>query len=211
MSLARLLAPLAPPLCAACGGWAGAAEPLCVGCRSLLRWLPGEPAFLGALPVWAPVAYDGPARALVRALKFGGAIQVVDVMAAQIAANAPPALLDADALVPVPPHPSRRRRRGFDQAELIATALGRRSGLPVAACLERHGAAVTQVGRGRAERLAGMAGAIAAAPGAEVPTRPLLVDDVITTGGTVGACAGALRAAGCTRPAALAYARTPGR
>jgi predicted amidophosphoribosyltransferase len=209
--LARLLTPLAPPLCAACSGWAGGAEPLCGGCRSLLRWLPREPAFLGALPVWAPVAFDGPARALVHALKFGGAVRAVDVMAAQIVANAPAALLDADALVPVPPHPSRRRRRGFDHAELIAAALGHRSGLPVAACLERSGAAATQVGRGRAERLAGVAGAIAVATGAEVPSRPLLVDDVITTGGTAGACAAALRGAGSSQPAALAYARTPGR
>jgi predicted amidophosphoribosyltransferase len=209
--LARLLTPLAPPLCAACGAWAGAAEPLCRRCRALLRWLPREPAFIGALAVWAPLAYDGPARALVRALKFHGAVRALDVMAAQIAANAPPALLDADALVPVPPHPARRRRRGFDQAELIASALGQRVGLGVAACLERCGPAVTQVGRGRAQRLAGVTGTIAVAAGAAVPVRPLLVDDVITTGGTAGACAAALRAAGARRPAAIAYARTPGR
>lgn len=209
--LARLLAPLAPPLCAACGAHAGAAEPLCGDCRGGLRWLAREPVFLGALPVWAPVAYDGPARALVRALKFRSAVRAAHVMGAQIAANAPPALLDAGALVPVPPHPARRRRRGFDQAELIAHALGRHTGLPLATCLERCGAAATQVGRGRAQRLTGVAGTVAVVSGAAVPARPLLVDDVVTTGGTLTACAAALRAAGSGPPAAVAYARTQGR
>jgi ComF family protein len=209
MLVGRLLAPLAPPLCAGCGAWAGAAEPLCGDCRGLLRWLRREPAFLGAVAVWAPVAYDGPARALVRALKFRGAAGAAELMAAQIVANAPPPLLDVAALVPVPPHAARRRRRGYDQAELIAAALSPRAGLPVAACLERRGAAATQVGRGRAERLAGVAGTIAAA--ADVPERALLVDDVLTTGGTLMACAAALRAAGARRVAAVAYARTPGR
>lgn len=210
-SLARLLSPLAPPLCAGCSGWAGRAEPLCGDCRARLRWLPREPAFLGAVPLWAPVAYDGPARALVRALKFRGAAGAAALMAAQIAANVPAALLQADAFVPVPAHPARRRRRGFDQAELLACELAARTGLPVAACLERRGSAVTQVGRGRAERIAGVAGSLGPRAGAAVPAAALLVDDVATTGGTLSACAAALRAAGARRVAALAYARTPGR
>lgn len=209
--LARVLSPLAPPLCAACGGWAGAAEPLCGRCRSRLRWLPRPPVLLDGLAVWAPVAYEGPARPLVRALKFRGALRALSVMAAQIAAGAPPALLAADALVPVPLHPKRLRRRGFDQAELLARAVGRRTGLPVSGCLERRGEPVTQVGRGRLQRLAGVAGSIVAGPGAQLPARPLIVDDVITTGGTARACADALRAAGAAPLGAVAYARTPGR
>lgn len=208
--LARLLAPLAPPLCAACGGWAGGAEPLCSRCRSRLRWLPRQPVLLGGLALWAPVAYEGPARPLVHALKFRGALRALTVMAAQIAAAAPPALLAADALVPVPLHPQRLRARGFDQAGLLAQALGGRTGLPVAGCLLRRGAPVTQVGRDRAQRLA-IAGSVAAGPAPRVPHRPLIVDDVITTGGTALACAHALRAAGATPLGAVAYARTPGR
>ena len=214
--LARLLAPLAPPLCAACGAVAREAEPLCGPCRSALRWLGPEPVLTAAVRVWAPVAYDGPARALVRALKFGGAWRAAETMAAQIAANAPPswvggpmAHLGRTVLVPVPLHPRRERRRGYDQASLLAHALSERTGLAVEPCLARRGDAGAQVGRGRADRLAGPPGTIHVV--GEVPERALLVDDVVTTGGTLSACAAALRAAGAREVAAVAYARTPGR
>lgn len=206
-----LLAALAPPLCASCGAWAARTEPLCADCRSGLRWLPREPVFLGALPLWAPVAYDGPARALVRGLKFAGVRRAAAAMAAQMAANAPPAMLDADALVPVPLHPARLRRRGFNQAARLAAELSWRCGLPVHDCLQRAGPAGTQVGRARTQRLEGMAGAVRLRAGEQPPRSALVVDDVATTGATLSACAAALRAAGTTHVTALAYARTPGR
>jgi predicted amidophosphoribosyltransferase len=222
--LADLLAPLAPPLCAACGAAAGRSEPLCGACRRALRWLGPEPVEVAGLRVWAPVAYDGPARDLVRALKFHGAWRAAETMAAQITANAPAALLgvgtppgeapppgEPPALVPVPLHPRRLRRRGYDQAGLLARALAERTGLALAECLERRGSAGAQVGRGRAERLAGPPGEVGVRPGTGVPRRALLVDDVVTTGGTLSACAAALRTAGTEGVAAVAYARTPGR
>lgn len=202
---------LAPPLCASCGAWAARVEPLCPDCRAALRWLGPEPVFLGALALWAPVSYAGPARALVRALKFGGVTRAAAVMGAQIAANAPPALLAGGALVPVPLHPARLRRRGFNQAARLAAEVARRTGLAVSDCLVRGGRAVTQVGRSRGERLRGLAGAVAVREGAVPPAAAVLVDDVVTTGATLGACAGALAMAGCPRVTAVAYARTPGR
>lgn len=217
MPIARLLELIAPPLCWSCGGSARAHEPLCAGCRRGLRWLGGEPERLHGLPVWAPVAYEGPARRLVQALKFRGAAAVAGPLAAQIVANAPPAMLaPGTALVPVPLQPARLRRRGFNQAERIAAGVARRARLELADCLERPGAsgpgaAATQVGRGRADRLAALAGAIRLRPPAAPPARALLVDDVITTGATLAACAAALRAAGTREVAAIAYARTPGR
>jgi predicted amidophosphoribosyltransferase len=152
----------------------------------------------------------------VRALKYGGAWRAAEVMAAQIAANCPPscllvpgAPLGRTALVPVPLHPRRERRRGYDQASLIARALSDRTGLEVRACLARTGSSGAQVGRGRGERLAGPPGEIYVR--GPVPARVLLVDDVVTTGGTLSACATVLREAGAKRIAGLAYARTPGR
>jgi ComF family protein len=206
MRLLDVVAPMVPPSCVACGAWAGAAEPLCPVCRGRLQWLGGE-AVDG---VWAPVAYAGPAREVVAALKFRGAFRVVDAMAAAAVASAPSGwLAPGGVLVPVPLHPARRRRRGFNQAERLAAALGARTGLPMAEVLARAGARGTQMGRGRAERLRGIEGSIVVA--ATPPARVVLVDDVVTTGATLSACRAALLAAGAREVRAVAYARTPGR
>jgi ComF family protein len=133
-------------------------------------------------------------------------------MAAQVVANAPAGWLDAVALVPAPLHPARLRRRGFNQAERLARAIERRAGVPVADCLARAGPRATQMGRGRAARLTGIAGAIALRREARAPPgRIIIVDDVITTGATLAACADALDQDGASEIAAIAYARTPGR
>jgi predicted amidophosphoribosyltransferase len=220
----ELLALLAPPTCAACRAPLREPDaPLCVACRRALPWLPfprcarcGLPAPCGrACPAreaaftraWAPLAYDGPARRLVAALKFRGALALAELMAAQIAATAPPGLLDpAATLVPVPLHPARHRARGFDQAARLAAALGARSGLPVAHALRRSGAATRQLGAGRADRLA--SGRLAITASGPVPPHAILLDDVHTTGATFDACARALRGAGARRVEAVAYARS---
>ena len=209
--LGRLLTDaVAPPACTACGGEA-AAEPLCALCRGALRWLAPEPAPAAGVEMWAPLGYDGPARALVAALKFRGATGLSRTMAAQIAAVAPQGWLESGVLVPVPLHPARLRRRGFNQAELLAAGLADRTGLGLSDCLARRGRGTTQVGRGRAERAEAIEGAVSTRPGALVPARAIVVDDVVTTGATVAACAGALLAAGARSVRAVAYARTPGR
>jgi ComF family protein len=204
---------LAPPFCWGCGAGAQPHEPLCGTCKRRLRWRGQEPVDLAGVEVWAPLAYDGPARAIVRALKFHGVPGLAVPMSAPMAAGAPAGLLDGSAaLVPVPLHPRRARARGFNQAERLAAALGGRTGMRVDDCLRRRGpGGAHQVGRGRAERLAGIAGTVELRPCARPPTRALLVDDVVTTGATLAACAAALRAGGATEVAAIAYALTPGR
>lgn len=209
---ARLVSAVAPPFCWGCGVDALAGQPLCAGCRLELRWLGPEAVALDGVTMWAPVAYDGPAKSLVRGLKYRGAPGLADPMAASIAAGAPPDMIaPGTALVPVPLHPARRRRRGFNQAERIAAALARRTGLDVSDCLVRAGSARHQVGSGRAERLEGPGGDVWAVGSVPVPENALLVDDVVTTGSTLAASAQALRCAGAARVAAVAYARTPGR
>ncbi len=167
------------------------------------------PGFAGPLLAWAPLAYEGPARGVARALKFKGARRAASAMAGQIVANAPPGWLDDPraALVPAPLHPERVRKRGYNQARLLAEAIASRTGLPLVDCLARSGSAQTQVGRDRVQRLSGIEGSVhlARAPPPADATA-ILVDDVITTGATLLACADAL---GATR--AIAYARTPGR
>jgi ComF family protein len=203
--LIRLLGVLAPPLCVVCRADAGRAAPVCRECRALLaRTADGR--MRGG--VWAAFSYDGPAGAIVRALKFGGGVALADVMAGHIAALAPPALLSG-ALVPVPLHRARERKRGFNHAQKLAEALGRRAGVPVAGCLRRTGDPGPQMGRGRSARLRSPAVSVQA--DGVVPVRALLVDDVVTTGATIAACAAALRQGGCREIGALTYARTPGR
>jgi ComF family protein len=219
--LEELLAVVAPPACAGCREpLVEAGALLCARCRGALPWLreprcrrcglpePCRPcpargaAFDGA---WAPVAYSGPARDLVVALKFRRAMPLADLMAAQIAATVPDGLVVGAALVAVPLHPARRRRRGFDQAEAIAIALSRRLPAPAARCLARAGSPSRQVGAGRRTRLAPERLEFTCT--ADPPAHAALVDDVHTTGATFDACARALRAAGSERVMCLAYAR----
>ena len=111
---------------ARCRGCAGRAA-RAAGCRAIAA--AGCPAAGAAFALaWAPLAYDGVARELVQALKFRGALPVARLMAAQLAAGLPPALRGVDAVVPVPPHRGRRRRRGFDPAGVLARALARAAG-----------------------------------------------------------------------------------
>jgi predicted amidophosphoribosyltransferase len=181
---------------------------LCGACRRRLVFLPRESVVLSGVRLWASVAYEGPARDLVRALKFRGALSLAREMAALVVASAPGDLLRGD-LVPVPLHPVRLRRRGFNQAVALAEAIGRVSGCATSDCLRRRGPGPPQVGRTRGARLSGPAGSIEAQ--ARVPPTALIVDDVVTTGATIAACADALRRAGTTEVAAIAFARTPGR
>jgi ComF family protein len=220
--LAAATAALAPPACWGCRAAVGAGQALCSSCRAEIRFLRGICCSRCGLPVpcgrrclsagsaleraWAPVVFEGPARALVHALKFRGALGVADVMAAQIVSGAPGGLLDPPiTLVPVPTHATRHRARGFDHADHLARALAVRTGLDIARCLIRSGPATRQAGASRAARKA--SGRIEVRVRGDPPERVVLVDDVHTTGATLEACGRALRRAGAYTVCAVAYAR----
>ena len=151
---------------------------------------------------WSSASYEGVARNLVGALKFRRLLPVADLMAERIEWLAPAHMLSGT-IVPVPPAPPRLRRRGFDPAGELAAALAERLEAPLEGCLERRGGG-RQVGRRRAERVAHPPRIHAAGA---APRSALLVDDVLTTGATLTACAKALRAAGSSRVVAVTFAR----
>ena len=98
-------------------------------------------------------------------------------------------------LCPVPLHWSRRFYRGFNQADILAREISRRTGLPVACCLVRSRATGHQSHRTRCERMMALEGAFRC-HGNTAPARILLIDDVCTTGATLRECAAVLRRAG---------------
>jgi|SRR5215211_805174 len=200
--LDQLVALIAPPACGVCGDGCDVGVRLCARCGSALRRLaPVWSAIPGVDRTWSAAPYDGAARELVAALKFGARVGLAEDAAAVIAGRAPAELL-AGTIVPVPPAPLRSRQRGFDSADAIAMALARRTGLPLTPCLARtHGR--RQVGRRRSERLADPPRVSALSP---VPAEAIIVDDVMTTGATLGACAEAIRSAGAIRVIAVTLA-----
>lgn len=156
---------------------------------------------------WAPVAYAGPAQALVAALKFRRLPVAAETMACAMAAAPAWLLGEAPVLVPVPTARTRVRARGFDQAQTLAAGVARCGLGPVQLCLERAGSASRQRGATRTERLAAGRIEITGRPGLAIGRNCVLVDDVHTTGATLDVCARVLLEAGAERVVALTYAR----
>src|SRR4029453_14132474 len=151
----------------------------------------------------------GPVRSVLLRLKHGGDLTVVATLADELVT---PALIAADnldepRLCAVPLHWFRRFRRGFNQAELLARHLGNRIGLDFFPPLIRRIATKPQKGD-RAERQAAMRSAFFVPSPSSVEGRDLLlVDDVLTTGATVGACAQTLVDAGARSVGVVTLAR----
>lgn len=201
-----------PALCVACGLVLTArpgGPPLCSACLPDLVRLP-EPR--PSPTIAAPFAYEGPIAAAITALKFGGQAALAGPLGRLLAASAD---LDGrwDRLVPIPLHPLRALRRGFDQAQLVAAALVRAwpGASPPAftpRALRRTRATPPQTDLDRAGRLENLDRAFACRqPTAVRGARILLVDDVTTTGATLQAGRAALLAAGAAAVDALALAR----
>lgn len=192
-----------PTLCPGCGR---RADPVCPDCARTLRAPPPAAAPAG-LDGWiAPLAYDGVVRDLVARVKYRHARAAVpwlaDVVADAVVGRYAPGSFEAVTWAPTTP--DRRRRRGFDHAELLARGVAGRLELPaVATLLRRPGP--PQTGLPSAARRAGPAFRTPA----PVPGRLLLIDDVTTTGATLAAAARTLRAGGADRIVAATAARTP--
>jgi ComF family protein len=169
--------------------------------------LPADlPAPLLQLEWCAP--FTGVTRRALHALKYDGERRLAPHLGAAVARRWGRAGVAGDALVPVPASPDRVRERGYDQAALIATAAARRLSLPVLRALERTRATAAQFDLDRAGRASNLGGAFRAVGGVPISGRWIvLVDDVVTTGATLAACATALLDAGAAAVSAITVAR----
>ena len=230
ISVLRQLAALAlPPRCPGCGvpvaedhGFCAPCwgtlhflgPPWCGGCNLPFRYDRGEGArcaeCLQSPPrhagVRAAVAYGDVARTLALRLKYGGRSGFAETVARLMVRVAP---VEADLLVPVPLHRWRLWSRGFNQAVLIADAVGRHAGKPVdRTALVRSRATPVLRGLGGKGRAKAVSGAFRVVRPQAVRGRAVvLVDDVYTSGATAGACTAALLRAGAASVSILCWAR----
>ena len=163
-------------------------------------------ALRGVVAAWG---YAGPARELVVGLKFRARPEAARILAAGLAEALRRTRVPGDLVVPVPLSVRRRRRRGYDQARLLARATARALGLAVRpSALRRRRHTAPQSGLTPAARRRGPRGAFLARRRAVAGRCVILVDDVLTSGATAWACARALRRSGARAVTAAVACRT---
>jgi ComF family protein len=222
-----------PPLCPACREPVRDSGALCPSCWSKLNFItrpycerlgtpfaydPG-PGILSMEAIANPPAYgraraavrfDEVARSLVHSLKYGDRLDLAPPLGRWMARAGEELLAGADALVPVPLHWRRLWARRFNQSAALATAISAAVNVPMTTALKRVRATPQQVGLSKTERAHNVQGAFRVPPAGkpEIAGRRLvLVDDVMTSGATVDACARALLRAGASQVDVLVFAR----
>ncbi|MDR3329151.1 MAG: ComF family protein [Prevotellaceae bacterium] len=214
----NLLNLIYPNRCEACGALLVAGEQvLCSGCRYKLPrtgyWLqkdnPLEQLFWGRLPVESACSlfFMGKGsryRKLLHKLKYSNkpriGVALGRLLGAELAQAA--AYQSITHIIPIPLHPKRQRKRGYNQSEMIAEGIAQEMAKPLRADIVfRPQYNETQTKKTRDERWKNVQGIFAVRPGRAAPLaggHVLLVDDVLTTGATIEACAAALmQAVGC--------------
>jgi ComF family protein len=211
-----LLDTLFPPRCVDCGELLPpAARLFCEACRASLEELPlphSATAGAGApVPIVTWAVYGGAVERGIVRLKFAGEPWLAEALVREAFPRLRPALVAfrPERVLPVPLHPSRLRRRGYNQAARLARPLAAALQVPLdQTSLQRIRPTPPQTTLDGEQRRTNLRDAFQAAAAQVAGRRLLLVDDVITTGSTVAECARALDAAGARAVAVCALART---
>jgi competence protein ComFC len=185
------------PSCARCGMPTAFEAFVCDECRGV---------DFGFESARAPLRYEGVGKEIVHALKYRGYTRVAERLAAPLMLEVLGGEDQFDVVVPVPLHRSRLRRRGFNQARLLAQGVAKGINAPASDTLQVVRRTRDQVELSVAERRANVEGAYSAR--GRVRGRVLLVDDVFTTGATMSACAQTLVRAGAGEVHAVSLCRT---
>lgn len=204
----------ANPFESAIEDFASRADAACPGCYaegSALDWSYTLLRYVGSAHLWIPqfkhhTSPFGPPLGSRLAIDF-----CADELARLLARRIARGRLEAPGMIlPIPLHPRRHRRRGFNQSHWIAERVGRRLAVPVAArTLVRVRDTPAQALRDSQARRANLRRAFVVADDATLPTRVWMVDDVLTTGATLDSAAESLLARGVDQVVAITLAATP--
>ena len=187
-----------PPMCPLCGN-SQRHDYICSNCRQ-------SPPQYTELRSWA--YFEGPLRKAIHQLKYERNITLGDVLAKPMAVLVSQSNWSFDFVVSVPLSARRLKERGYNQADFLARPVAMAFGKPLKSkCLWRVRETHSQVGLNALERVKNVDGAFAAAASLAGSCDILLVDDVMTTGATLNACAAALKSAGARNVYGLTLAR----
>jgi len=156
-------------------------------------------------------SYDGPLQQLIQLFKYSKVESLAGPLS-RLLLQSLPFGENFDVIMPLPMHWRKRWERGFNQAELLAEPVARRYGLKLSHHLRRTRYTQAQAGLNEKQRQENLKGSFVVKRPAELSgKRVLLIDDVFTTGATLRAAAGALKASGAARVTALTLARVDNR